>query len=357
MRRCRSCEGADGPEEAARRSREVDREPQPGDGPGETRGVGRGQERAASENEDGPLGSLEEDRRRPDASRLGRRGRDGLGVAGNGAVRAREDRVEVAAQVPLRRRLDEPLRLARLPAIPAPDERLVVEEVDRALDEDGAGDSRPGDGERPLERGDEVPHLRDRRRPLDDRLHEGELVDVLEGPPATQDRRRRATEEDERRRREPGVLQRRDRVRHPRPGRHRGDAGHAGEPGDGVGREDGRRLVPGVDDADSARLRRREDRRDVPAAEGEEEPHAVPDEDLGDQLSPRRHRRLPERGTLRDLFIRAPATEISSGRGGRRRSRSCEKRTRIPLCRRLSESFVLGSRSDRCPLRKTASPT
>ena len=79
----------------------------------------------------------------------------------------------------------------------------------------------------------------------------------------------------------------------PGPGRDRRDARDAREPADGVGREDGGRLVPRVDDAEAARLRRREDRRDVPAAEGEEELHAVPDEDLGDELAPVRHEQTP----------------------------------------------------------------
>jgi hypothetical protein len=98
-------------------------------------------------------------------------------------------------------------------------------------------------------------------------------------------RRRRSPEEDERRLREARVLERRERVRHARPGGDRRHARHAGQPRDGVRREDGRRLVPRVHDADAPRLRRGEDRRDVPAAEGEEEPDAVPDEDLGDEIA------------------------------------------------------------------------
>ena len=101
-----------------------------------------------------------------------------------------------------------------------------------------------------------------------------ELVDVLERAAPPEDGRRRPAEKDEGRLREAGVLERRDRVRHARSGRDGRHARHAREPGDGVGREDGGRLVPRVDDADAARLRRGEDRRDVPAAEREQEPHA-----------------------------------------------------------------------------------
>ena len=204
------------------------------------------------------------------------------------------------AEVPLRRRLDEPLRLARLPAIPAADERLVVEEIHRALDEDRARDPFATDRERPLERGDEVPHLRHRRRPLDDGPDEPELVDVLERAATPEDRRRRPAEKDEGRLREAGVLERRDRVRHARSGRHGRDAGDSGEPGDGIGREDGGRLVPRVDDADAARLRRSKDRRDVTSAEREQEPHALPDEDFGDEVAPGRHRHPLWGGTPAD---------------------------------------------------------
>ncbi len=253
-------EGRGRPQETSGRSREEDREVQRSDGPCEARRVGGRHHRAAAENDDGPLAARQEQRCGPDAPGLRRRGRRWLGIARCRVARSREDRVEVTAEVPLRRGLDEPLRLAGLPAVPAADERLVVEEIHRALDEDRARDPFATDRKRPLERGDEVPHLRHRRRPLDDGPDEPELIDVLERTAPPEDGRRRTAEKNEGRLREAGVLERRDRVRHARSGRHGRHARHPREPGDGIGSEDGGRLVPRVDDADAARLRRGQDR-------------------------------------------------------------------------------------------------
>ena len=227
----------------------------------------------------------------------------------------------MAAEVPLRRRFDEPLRLARLPAVPAPDERLVVEEVDGALDEDGPGNPLAARREGPLERRDEVADRLHGDGPLHDRLHERELVDVLQRAASPEDRRRRPAEEDERRLREARVLERGDRVRHPGARRHRRDAGNAGEPGDRVGGEDRRGLVARVDDAEAPRLRRREDRGDVPAAEGEEELHPVADEDLGNELPARRHRRPPVGRTPFGFGIGTPSGEVSSALSRRPKGR------------------------------------
>src|SRR6185436_15016729 len=81
------------------------------------------------------------------------------------------------------------------------------------------------------------------------------------------------------------VLDRGEGVGDPRPGGDRGHTGDAGQPEDGVGGEHGVHLVPGVDDPDSALLGADEDGRDVAAAQGEEEAHALADQDLSDQIS------------------------------------------------------------------------
>ena len=112
------------------------------------------------------------------------------------------------------------------------------------------------------------------------RAHQCELVDVLQRPAALEHGRRRAPDHDDRRLRELGVLHGRDRVREPGPGRDDGHARDAGQSRRGVRSKYGRCLVAGIHDADVLRARRGQDRRDVPAAQGEDTGHPVRLENL-----------------------------------------------------------------------------
>ncbi len=139
-----------------------------------------------------------------------------------------------------------------------------------------------GDPERLLERGGQIAHAIDPHGPLGDRVEQGELVDVLEGPASPEQGGRRAAQQHERRLRQLGVLDRRDRVGHPGPGRDGGDPRDAGEPRHRVGGEDRGGLVPHVDHPDAAPLGADQDRRDVAAAEREEERHLLRREHVSD---------------------------------------------------------------------------
>ena len=122
-----------------------------------------------------------------------------------------------------------------------------------------------------------------------------------------------------RRLRELRVLERGDRVGEAGARGHGRHAGRAGEARHRVGREDGGRLVARVDDADAAALGRDEDRRDVPAAEREDE-------------RARRARRAPPRRARRrapgssEVFMSAFRLLRSPRAGARARgSRPCPR--------------------------------
>ena len=82
--------------------------------------------------------------------------------------------------------------------VPLADQRLVVEQVDRELDEHRPGHVRLADPERLLEDGHDVADPAHRARPLDVRAHQRHLVDVLQGAAPLQRRGRGAAEHDHR---------------------------------------------------------------------------------------------------------------------------------------------------------------
>ena len=175
--------------------------------------------------------------------------------------------------------------LARRVGVPFADRLLVVEQVDRAFDEDRARHAFARDGERFGDRRREVAHPPHALRPFDERRDDRPLVDVLQRAASLQRGRRGAADQQQRRLRQLGVLERGQRVGDAGTGGDRRDARLAGQPRHGVGGEDRGRLVARVDDADAARLGGDEDRRDVAAAEGEEKAHAVRRQRRGDAVA------------------------------------------------------------------------
>ncbi len=191
----------------------------------------------------------------------------------------------VAVQVPAQQPVAYRRALAGRVRIPLADQRLVVQQIDGTLDKDRAGHAAHGVPQPVLDRRTKVTHLAHARHVLDVRRDQRALVDVLQRAASLQRSRRCASEQQHRALGELRVLQRGDRVRQARAGGHGRHAGTAGQPRHRVGREHGRRFVAGVDDADAARPRRREDRRDVPAAQREDERNAVGVQDIGDAIA------------------------------------------------------------------------
>ena len=174
---------------------------------------------------------------------------------------------------------------ARRVGVPFADRLLVVEQVDRAFDEDWARHAFARDGERFDDRRGEVAHPPHALRPFDERRDDRPLVDVLQRAASLQRGRRRAADQQQRRLRQPGVLQRGQRVGEAGAGGDRRNARPAGQPRHRVGGEDGGRLVARVDDTDAARLGGDQDRRDVAAAQGEEKAHAMDRQRRGDAVA------------------------------------------------------------------------
>ena len=168
---------------------------------------------------------------------------------------------------------------------------LGIEQIDRHLDEHGAGHALHRELTRALDGRHERGHGLDHRRPLHHRLHDRQLIDVLQRAAALEQGRRRATEQDHRRLRHLRVLERRHRIGHARPRGHRGDADRPGHARDRIGGEHRVGLVADVDDAQPSGLRAREDRRDVPAAQREEVGRAVARQDVCDEVTTVSHGR------------------------------------------------------------------
>ena len=247
---------------------------------------GRARERLRAHEQHGPLGLREEPRRPKDLRRVGRGRGDRRRRPGRRArLPPPKSRARCRSTYQEPRAIGEAARrLPGLGPVPLAHERLGVEKIHRALDEHGPRHALAADPERRLERGGQVAHPRDARGALDVRPDERQLVDVLERAAPAQQRRRGPAQQHERRLRQLGVLEGGDRVGDAGAGGDRGDAGHARQARDRVGREHGRGLVARVDDADAAGLRGHQDRRDVPAAEREQEANPVPHEDVGHEI-------------------------------------------------------------------------
>ena len=192
---------------------------------------------------------------------------------------------EVPGQVAPERPGGQPRAPPGLPGVPLAHQRLRVQEIDRRLDEDRPRHPLPRHPAGALELAPQRRQRGGRGGPFGDRPHEGQLVDVLERASPPQHGGRGAAQQHQRRLGELGVLDGGEGVGDARPGRDRHRAEGAGEPRQGIGREDGARLVADIHHPQAARLGAGQDGRDVAAAEREEVGHAVARQDPGHQVA------------------------------------------------------------------------
>lgn len=283
-RRCRACRGVVGAQQPAGGAGQVDRGAdafQRGDE--QVRGAGGDHRLAADEHDRAPgpdecLGCVD------DLVGGRHRGRDVDHGARPVAARAVEHPRDPQPQVGLHRAFLDRAAAAG-GAVPLPDHDLVVEQVDGQLDEHRARDAGAAAPQRLLDGRADLAHAPDPVGPLDVRAKQRHLVDVLQRAATLQHRRGGPAEQYQGRLRELGVLHRGDRVGQPGARGDGRDARTAGQPGDGIGGEHGGGLVPGVDDADAAGLGAHQDRRDVPAAQGENGVHPMGAEHLRDEIA------------------------------------------------------------------------
>ena len=279
-------ERAGGSQQAARHAREIDRQAERVDGRDQLVHGGGLQQCLAAHEQHGTIRAPDQLRRAAHARLVRPRRDDGSRGADHGRGHPAEEPTQVPVEIPALGACGEPAGHARrLGAVPAAHDALGIEQVHRDLDEDGAGHALGRDAEGLLEHGRDFAQAHEAARPLHVRPHERHLVDVLQRATAAQQRRRSASDQQQRGLRESGVLQGGDRVRDARSRGDDGDPGPAAEARSGVRGEDRGRLVARVDDAHAARLGRDQDRRDVPAAQREQEAHAVADERFRDQLA------------------------------------------------------------------------
>ena len=186
-------------EQAARHAGEKDRRAEPRQSFGDARRVFGADQRLAADDDQRPLGRGEPRRRRFDL-RLRRRRRDdrawrrrrrlaGLGEQAGGVALEIEPQQAVGDRSPFARRV----------AIPVANGLLVVEQVDRAFDEDRARHAFARDGERFGDRRREVAHPPHALRPFDERRDDRPLVDVLQRAASLQRGRRGAADQQQRR--------------------------------------------------------------------------------------------------------------------------------------------------------------
>ena len=172
----------------------------------------------------------------------------------------------MALEVETQQKVGDGRPLAGRLAVPGANDRLVVEQVDRAFDEGRPGHAVADDREGFLQRGRQIANAANPFHHFHVRRCDRPLVDVLQRAAPLQRGRGGAAEQHERRLGEPGVFQRGQSIGDAGPRRHRSDARRAGEPRHGVGGEHGGRLIAHVDDAQAARLGADENGRNMPAA-------------------------------------------------------------------------------------------
>ena len=150
--------------------------------------------------------------------------------------------------------------------IPPTDHRLVVKQVNRALDEHGARHTFAGMAECLLKRGREIPHPADRVDALHVRGHQGLLVDILQCAATFQDRWRGTAQNDDRRLCQLGILDGRYGIGEARAGSHRCYTGQTGQPGTCIRGEDAGYLMANIDDLNAPLFRAGQYWRNMPAA-------------------------------------------------------------------------------------------
>ena len=164
-------------------------------------------------------------------------------------------------------------------------EALFVEQVHRAFQKHRPGHAVASLLEGLFERRHQLTHRLARPHPLHVGLEQRQLINILERATAFENRRRSPSQQNHRRLRQLGVLDRRNRVGDPGPGGHRRHPDTTGQARRRIGRERRRHLVANVDHPDTALFGAHQDRRDMPAAEGEEKLHALLDEDVRHQIA------------------------------------------------------------------------
>lgn len=104
-------------------------------------------------------------------------------------LRTPEHPIQVAVQAP------PPERGFRAGTVPHPHDRFIVQQIYRALDEDGAGNTLTRDAKCVLELGDEIADPTHRGGPFHMWAREGKLIDVLERAASLEGCRRRTAQE------------------------------------------------------------------------------------------------------------------------------------------------------------------
>ena len=241
-------------EQTSRHASEPGRDPQGLHRVGDGAGVAAVDQRLTSDDQGRPLGGAEQ------ATRPCRRAGSWCSAWAGGIRDRRDDAhvglvklpVQVAAHVELERLGAEVLGVLD-PALlheHLPDHLFGVEHVDRHLDEDGPRDPILREVQGLLDGGLDAVDLLDRDGPFGDRLHHGDLVDVLQRAAAFEQRCRRAAEDQQRGLSQLCVLHGGHRVRHAGARRHRSDAGDAGHARHRVRGKNGAYLVAHIDDLD-----------------------------------------------------------------------------------------------------------
>ncbi len=206
---------------------------------------------------------------------------DAAGVAilrargGMAGVAFAEHAGQMALHIKAQQAAREPCALAGRIAVPLPHERFLIKEVGRALDEGRPLHARARGGEGVFDGGYEVAHPADALEEFHVRRNDGALVDVLQRAAPLQKRWRGSAKQHHGRLRHLRVLERGYGIGDARACGYGGHAWNAGQPCGGVGGENGGRFAARIDDADAPCFRARKDRRDVPAAEREQQAHAM----------------------------------------------------------------------------------
>ena len=155
-------------------------------------------QRLAADHEQRPLGIRELARGLANNTLCGRLRSNRRDVVGNADVRIGKQPPRMMRQVHAHDAIREGIAFRRRAVVPLADYRFVVQQVDRALDEDGPRDPALRNLESLRDSRCEVAHAFDRPTPLHMRLEQRELIDVLQRSAPLQQRRRRTAEHNHR---------------------------------------------------------------------------------------------------------------------------------------------------------------
>jgi hypothetical protein len=214
----------------------------------------------------------------------------------HGVEIAREHAIEVTLQVKPEQFAFESRSgaVAFLEPVPLADQRFVIKQIDGALHKHRPGRVALRHAQGVFEHRNDIAVAVDGHRHFDDRFDQCNLLDILKRPPALDNGRRRTAEQHHRRLGHLRIFQGRDGVGHARSGGDRRHARNPAEPRHGIGRKHGGGLIAHIDDRDPLALAAHQNRRDVPAAEGEQMTHPLNFQNTGDDVPAMDlHTRLP----------------------------------------------------------------